>query len=203
MYHYVYKTTNLSNGKMYIGKHSTNKLDDDYVGSGIALMRAVRKYGIDSFKKEILMQFSTSDEAFEYEKLLITEEVIKDANYYNMKSGGFGGGIVFTDKVKEKMRMSSAKRFSNCEGTVKGKNAFNNGIKQIFLSPDDKIPEGYVKGFIVKRKYKKGIVVKATTSGTFWINNGSINKLVKPGAEIPDGFIKGRLMKRNKEGQFS
>ena len=35
MYHYVYKTVNPINKKFYIGKHTTNTLQDQYQGSGV------------------------------------------------------------------------------------------------------------------------------------------------------------------------
>ena len=38
-YFYLYKVTNMINGKIYIGVHSTDNLNDSYMGSGVALHR--------------------------------------------------------------------------------------------------------------------------------------------------------------------
>ena len=53
-YNFVYKTTNLVNGKIYIGQHKTNNLEDGYIGSGVSFSRAVAKYGKENFKFEII-----------------------------------------------------------------------------------------------------------------------------------------------------
>ena len=53
MHFIIYKTTNHFNGKIYIGKHRTYNLDDDYLGSGKHLQRAIEKHGANNFKKEI------------------------------------------------------------------------------------------------------------------------------------------------------
>ena len=49
-YYYVYLTTNLINGKKYIGQHY-GELDDYYLGSGSILKKAILKYGRKNFKK--------------------------------------------------------------------------------------------------------------------------------------------------------
>lgn len=48
----VYITTNLKNGKKYIGSDSNN--DKYYYGSGVNLKKAIKKYGKKNFKKNIL-----------------------------------------------------------------------------------------------------------------------------------------------------
>jgi hypothetical protein len=91
MKHTVYKTTNNINGKYYIGAHSTKIINDDYFGSGIALKKAIDKYGIENFSKEILFIFETKEEMFKMEREIVSEEVANDKMSYNLKIGGYGG----------------------------------------------------------------------------------------------------------------
>ena len=48
----IYKTTNLINNKIYIGQDSRN--NPYYYGSGTIITLAIKKYGKNNFKKEIL-----------------------------------------------------------------------------------------------------------------------------------------------------
>jgi len=89
----IYKTINLINGKIYIGQDSKN--DDKYIGSGYLLSEAIKKYGKDNFKKEIL-------DICEDKKDLDNKEIYWIKYYkstdkkigYNISNGGTGGKLV-------------------------------------------------------------------------------------------------------------
>lgn len=87
----IYKITNKVNGKMYIGQHITDDLDDGYLGSGIVIHNAVKKYGPDSFTKEWL-EFAENVEELNYlERMYVDEEWLARPDTYNLKIGGSGG----------------------------------------------------------------------------------------------------------------
>jgi len=91
MYFIIYKITNLINEKIYIGKHQTKKLDDGYMGSGKRLKDAIKHYGIENFRKEILFQFDNEEEMNLKESELVTKNFVKEDTNYNMCPGGNGG----------------------------------------------------------------------------------------------------------------
>lgn len=89
--YYIYLTTNLINGKKYIGEHY-GELDDDYLGSGTLLKRAIDKYGKNNFYKEILYISKTQDENFIKEREFIKVfNACESPNFYNIHEGGSGG----------------------------------------------------------------------------------------------------------------
>jgi len=96
MHYIIYKTTNNLNKKFYIGCHQTSDINDSYLGSGKHLKRAIKKYGIDNFTKEILFIFDNKEEMFLKEKEIVNKELVIDNATYNLKIGGSGGnpGIV-------------------------------------------------------------------------------------------------------------
>lgn len=84
----IYKTTNLVNGKIYIGKDEKN--NPNYLGSGKILKSAIKKYGEENFKKEILEICKTREELNEREKYWIKKlKSIEEG--YNIAEGGAGG----------------------------------------------------------------------------------------------------------------
>lgn len=87
-YHYFYQIVNNINQHFYYGIHSTDNLNDGYMGSGVRLHRAYKKYGIENFSKEILKFFDTRKNAADYEAEIVNESLMKDNNCYNISHGG-------------------------------------------------------------------------------------------------------------------
>lgn len=84
----VYLTTNTVNSRFYIGVHKTTNPNDRYLGSGLALKNAIKKYGRKVFVKKVLHSFKTSSEAYSKEKELVTTELIGGGETYNLAIGG-------------------------------------------------------------------------------------------------------------------
>lgn len=86
----VYMTTNLINGKKYIGKDTKNK--KSYLGSGSYLRKAIEKYGRENFKKEILEVCSSHDELMEREEYWLNYyDAGKNKMFYNVHNHSYGG----------------------------------------------------------------------------------------------------------------
>ena len=90
-YYYLYKIINKLNNKIYVGVHKTDNLNDGYMGSGKILNRAIKKYGVENFKKDILIYFDTAEEMFIKEKEIVTDEFLLREDTYNLRRGGSGG----------------------------------------------------------------------------------------------------------------
>lgn len=89
---FVYKTTNLINSKIYIGvrTYKYNDKDASYLGTGIAIKAAIKKYGANSFKRNILLVAKASY-CYEIERKLVNEAWILSSKNYNVSLGGWGG----------------------------------------------------------------------------------------------------------------
>lgn len=99
----VYITTNIVNGKIYIGVHKTDTpyKFDGYLGNSAwvgkpssynkgkyPLHAAILKHGTHNFKRNTLKVFDTEQDALDLERWLVTEEFIKQPNNYNATVGG-------------------------------------------------------------------------------------------------------------------
>jgi hypothetical protein len=66
VFHTVYRTTNLVNGKFYIGVHKTDDPNDGYLGSGKLIGRAFQKYGFGHIKVGPKVEKFPGSQMFEF-----------------------------------------------------------------------------------------------------------------------------------------
>lgn len=107
-YHFLYKTTNTINHKIYVGVHSTDDINDGYLGSGSGILAAIKKYGRSAFTREILEWFDWRCEALNRESQIVNAEFIKRRDTYNKFIGGETGAYGFTHTIESRRKMSES-----------------------------------------------------------------------------------------------
>lgn len=182
-YGFIYETTNLINGKKYIGQHRREFDEQDpddswYLGSGKYFTNAVNKYGFSNFKRVILEDCDSAEELNERESFYL--ELVDAANnpmYYNMTNGAYRGGnkgYHHSEETKEKI------------GTRSG--ATRTGLP---LSDSHRANISKSLSTDANRQRQSELM-----KGTIAINNGEIEKRIRP-EELDlyesQGWEKGRL----------
>lgn len=112
-YNYIYLITNNLDNKIYVGKHSTNNLNDGYLGSGKHLKRAIRKYGKVHFSKKILAYADTEKKLNWFERYYIKKYNSTDLSIgYNIAHGGEGscGNLGKPMSEEQKKKISEARK---------------------------------------------------------------------------------------------
>ena len=189
-----YITVNSINGKFYFGVHKTNPdVFDGYIGLGIyrqsqatkdiAFHRAVRKYGYQNFKRTTIKIFDSEEEAFEFEKLVVTPTLLRSKQCYNITIGGIGGGnevqkkTVYQFSLKGEFIRSykSAREAAMCI-SPNNQDTIRNSIKNCCLGTSYSSCGyfwSYYKEFIKKEDYQNNIkrrkkrIAQYTLSGKF------------------------------------
>jgi hypothetical protein len=200
-HHYIYKTTNLKNGKFYVGMHSTDNLNDGYLGSGTRLRRSIRRNGIENFKIEYLEFFDNRTDLTNREKELVNEELLKDPMCMNLKPGGTGGLVDEMHAINLKKGASkwSKAKWQTEEYRSKITEVLrNNIIKSHRLGKINYDTfTGKTHSEETKRKIGEAnsLIQKGEGNsqfGTCWITNGTENKKIKKTDELPTGWSLGR-----------
>ena len=157
-YNYLYKITNKINHKIYIGVHSTDNLNDGYMGSGVILKLAKEKYGEENFEKEILEFFDSSKEMLEAEAKVVNNEFRNRKDTYNIALGGCSGDTGMYNSEERSIKIS---RIMKNKATMIDKNG--NRIK---VSCDDGYETrelvGITKNHCVYKNVKTGESVYTT-----------------------------------------
>jgi hypothetical protein len=197
LFYTIYKITNKINGKYYIGKHQTTNIDDDYMGSGKNIKRAIAKYGIDNFTKEILRIYDNEVDmnAAEKELVIISEET------YNLCEGGKGGFGYINSVGKNFYKDHDKVAISNL---AKGKKALQEYYasgkhKEIMKPVIQKIHEKYPEGIWKGKKHTPETIKKLSGHNR---QNGELNSQYgKPRSEETKQKIRQTLLNKKLNNQ--
>ena len=204
-YHYIYKTTNLINKKYYIGMHSTDNLDDGYIGSGKRLWNSINYHGKENFKVEILEYYKNRKALRERETEIVNEELINDGLCMNLVIGG-GGGAQPPEIQRKWIDAGKEAYLKKFKEDVEFRNnmleALREGVKQ--AHKDGKYRYDNFKGMkhseesklkMSEAKTGKGKGSNNSQYGSCWITNESENEKISKGDLIPEGWRLGRVIK--------
>jgi len=164
MYYTIYKTANLINNKIYIGLHQTTNPYDSYLGSGKLLKKAVKKYGRENFKKEVLHIFTTRQDMINMEIQLVDKDFINRVDTYNLNEGGLG-----ISKLSKKEFNESISKMKN---TLQNKNLIEVSKKRI-----DTMIEKYGKNIFKEIGKKSSIKQKENYKNGYINPNTNINDI--------------------------
>lgn len=98
----LYQVTNLLNGKYYIGVHC-DSANTRYMGSGISIKRAIKKYGKENFKKDILVEHEDKNFIYQLETAVVNQEFVDREDNYNIHPGGHGGSGPCSPETRQRI----------------------------------------------------------------------------------------------------
>lgn len=153
-FHYIYKITNKTNNKEYIGVHSSDKkFDEAYWSSSYYLNEDIKALGKHNFERIVLSYHPSREEAMKAEAELVNKEYTNSENTYNVVCGGHGPNWIGTVIAKDLngnniCAVKSDERFKTGElvGIMKGipmsqeaKNKLSDAVKgKIWINKDEK-----------------------------------------------------------------
>ena len=200
-FNYFYRIENLINGKFYFGVHGTDILADGYIGSGKRLKYAIKKYGIENFKKEILEFFDKYQEALDYEAEVVNKDLVLNPNCYNLKKGGIGGNNGKGDEwYREHINLMLQAQWKDPKFIEEHKKRCSKNLKGSPNSSRFKGKKHSDETILQMRNThhlngdQKG--TKNSQFGTCWIHNDKENKKIKKSdIDLYPGWVQGRKMK--------
>lgn len=212
-YHYIYRTTCQITGKFYVGMHSTDTLEDGYLGSGKVLGYSIAKHGRENHKREIL-EFLQDREALKLrEQEVVNEELLNDPLCINLKYGGEGGweniagrNLTSTKFIayKESGRLAENGRaairaFSSEQRARSSKTKWNDARQTMLTAAqiglavmNSPTANEKRKATYAERGHSRG--EKNSQFGSCWVTNGTPIKIKKEQLEeyLAAGYSRGR-----------
>lgn len=192
MYGYIYLTTNLINGKKYVGMHKSSKFDPNYKGSGKILRQAFAKHGWDNFKVEILVECETPEELSQQEfEEIERRHAVESSDYYNIKQGGFGGFKINGVSIKKGVKISEQARRNTSLAHLGVKLSESHRRSLSECRKGDRNP---LRGPNAEQaRHNLSLAMKGNQNGKghIWITDGVHNQRILEGQETPSRVSEG------------
>ena len=176
--------------------HITKQIEDGYLGSGVYINRAIRKYGKHNFTRQILAYANSEQELIQLEKQYVTQQILHDDNCYNLNVGGsswyyvnkFGlnrGGL------KHKLQNDVQFRSYYCNMISTRQKEYHKTHSNAFKGKHHSIASKQ----LIKKHHADCSGKKNSQFGTHWYCNRTLNKNLKlrDGDTVPDGFVPGMI----------
>jgi hypothetical protein len=153
MFYTIYSIKDKLTEKIYIGKHKTKNLNDDYMGSGNIIISKIKKYGKENFEKTTLFVFSSKEEMDAKEAELVNENFINSKISYNLALGGRGGWDVKKAKIAFLGRKHTKESREKISKFQKENNASKRPeVKEKISKAQKGIPRPYVSEALTGKK---------------------------------------------------
>ena len=155
-YGFIYITTNLVNGKRYLGQRSFYNGWDNYLGSGLAFKNALDMYGKENFKRNVIHICYSEEELNEVEyELSVLFNVVESKDWYNLVlGGGTSRGWHPSEETKMKIAEKAKERLSDPNNHPRyGKPGLSGESNSQFgISPKERMDENTYNQWYEKHK---------------------------------------------------
>jgi hypothetical protein len=200
-YHFIYKTTNVLTERYYFGMHSTDDLDDGYLGSGQRLWYSIRKYGKENHKREITEFCKNRMDLIQREIEIVNLNEVAKEDCMNLKIGGEGnsghfGGKALADKLKNDKEF---RKIIGRQRSLNAKKRYDSGLNKNFKCDQTGRNHTEETKKQMSESHKGKHIGKLNSQyETCWTTKDNNNKKIKKeelDRYLNQGWIKGRKIK--------
>lgn len=219
---FIYLTTNIINGKRYVGLCTRD--DPAYIGSGVLLKQAIKKYGRNNFRREILEESDDFDHLLEREAFWISHfDAVNSPDFYNISYGGRAGNSTLLKDYWKHMTTEERRRARNWKPHFAG-GWYSGDIHASKVDPEwsakasDRVTRMWAnmseedrltRAASTSRTRKRSGVSRGANNPMFgrsaiteqrlrWYTDGNTTIYVTEGSQ-PKGFTRGRTMRKRHE----
>jgi len=205
MFGYIYFTTNLINGKKYIGQKQSEFFVENYKGSGVYIRKDIKKYGLDKFETKILEWCEDRESLNERESYWIEYyDAVNDDGFYNFASGGqgFNKGSKFSEEHKKAISNAVSGEKNHNYGRKLNENQEKSLERGRHAPASEKLKKRLSEirtGCDVSKETRDKLAKAAL--GKICVNDGKINKMIYPSQlteYLSKGFSRGQKPRAKK-----